>query len=72
MNADRKSESRRKAASNVGPTPPPIGRTPDAMVVLLIENVSEAWCPHHVVDAMSDFAVAWCSGMGVFCAGLRI
>src|SRR5262245_65734956 len=41
-------------------------------MILLVEHVSRAWCPHHVVDAMSDFAVAGCSGVGVFCARLLI
>src|SRR5262245_48146039 len=42
------------------------------MMILLIERVGRTWCPHHVVDAVSDFAVARRSGMGVFSARLLI
>ena len=70
MDADRKAESRWKTARHVVPASTAIGGTPDAVMVLLIEQVGGTGCPHHVVDAMPDFAVAGRRGVGIFGAGL--
>ena len=42
------------------------------MVILLIKQISGARRPHHVVDAVSDFAVAGPRGMSVFGARSRV
>src|SRR5581483_584902 len=58
MNADGKAEGRRQAFGAIVPAAAAVARAPDAVVVLLVENVASAWRADLVVNAVPDFAIA--------------
>src|SRR6187431_2120525 len=66
MDADREAESRRQAFGTVVPTSAAIGGAPYTVVVLLVKHVTRARRTHHVVDAVPDFAIAWCGRVVVW------
>jgi hypothetical protein len=72
MNADRKPEHRRQARGDIIPAPPPIRRSPDPVMVLLIENIPSPRRAHDVVHTGPRLSVTRRSGVIVMPAGLGI
>ena len=58
VHPDREAEGRGQPLGDVVPAPAAVGGAPDAVMVLLVEEVAGARRAHHVVHAMPGLAVA--------------
>ena len=72
MDADREAEGRGQAGVDILPAAPAVGGPPDAVVVLLVEQVRIARRPMHVVHAMPGLAIAGGGGVVVVPAAFRV
>ena len=72
MHADRKAEGGGQPFGNIIPGSPAVGGTPDAVVVLLVQDVTVTGGPHHVVHTMPGLPVARRGGVVVMPAILGV
>ena len=72
MHADGKAEGRWQTFGAIIPAAAAVGRAPDTIVVLLVEDVARTRRTNYVVNAVPDFTIAWRGGMLGVAAGFGI